>query len=187
MFTDALTELVVSGKKTSTRRVMKPQPSWVSGDGKIFNDSNPPLYKAGEEVAIAQRYSAILDELEHKKFVEHNEEWESTRIRCAELFSLRDHAGFRNKMFVEASMMPHRILITAVHAERLQDISEEDCIKEGVEYVMPGLMPLSRAVGLKEMYPFPQDAFRALIDMTCGKGTFDRNPWVFVYDFKLVQ
>lgn len=30
-------------------------------------------------------------------------------------------------------------------------------------------------------------AFAALIDKVSGKGTWDSNPWVFVYEFKLID
>ena len=46
---------------------------------------------------------------------------------------LRDKPGWNNKMFVRADLMPHRIKITGIKLERLQDISEEDIYKEGFE------------------------------------------------------
>lgn len=59
-------------------------------------------------------------------------------------------------MFVKAEWMPHRIRITNIKVERLQDISEEDI-------------------------------FRNLIDRISGKGTWQRNPWVFAYEFELIK
>lgn len=35
--------------------------------------------------------------------------------------------------------------------------------------------------------PFTLDAFATLIDKVSGKGTFDSNPWVFVYEFEIVK
>ena len=31
------------------------------------------------------------------------------------------------------------------------------------------------------------DAFGGLIDKTCGKGTWAKNPWVYCYTFKLIK
>ncbi len=36
-------------------------------------------------------------------------------------------------------------------------------------------------------YCTPQDAYEILIDKVSGKGTWERNPYVFVYDFELVK
>ena len=36
-------------------------------------------------------------------------------------------------------------------------------------------------------YDNPRDAFAALIDEIRGKGTWDNNPYVFVYEFELVK
>lgn len=77
--------------------------------------------------------------------------------------------------------------------ERLRDISDEDCFKEGVikgrvgsedthfmaAYYGPN-MPLEPCV-------LPQGAYALLIDRISGKGTWASNPWVFVYDFELVK
>lgn len=38
--------------------------------------------------------------------------------------------GWDNKMFVRAEHMPHRIRITDIRVERLQDISDEDCLRK---------------------------------------------------------
>ena len=44
-------------------------------------------------------------------------------------------AGYTNKMFVKSDLMPHHIKITNIRMEQLQDISEEDCLKEGIHKV----------------------------------------------------
>lgn len=46
--------------------------------------------------------------------------------------NLRKRAGLHNKMFVRPDLMPHRIKITDIKVERLTDITEEDCRKEGI-------------------------------------------------------
>ncbi len=90
--------------------------------------------------------------------------------------------GWENKMYVRADLMPHRIEITDARFERLQDISDEDCLKEGIKQAT-----------FKYMYGFgdyednwatPREAFAALIDLISGKGTWERNPWVIAYTFR---
>ena len=102
------------------------------------------------------------------------------------LLQAKREACWNNKMFISASILPHRIKITNIRIERLQDIGEEDCLKEGIKrknerYVVEnekGVCFYTNDVIL---------AFRFLIDKTCGKGTWESNPWVFVYDFELIK
>ena len=92
------------------------------------------------------------------------------------------------------------IEITAVRAERLQDISDEDCMKEGIEVVhRAGHAGENNPSGLcfdisqKWDYQYscsesaPWKAYAALINKINGKGTWEKNPWVWVYDFELIN
>ena len=98
--------------------------------------------------------------------------------------------GVHNKMFVKAEYMPHQIRITNVRVERLQDISDEDCLREGILEDCPNVQySFPTEIGYCGQYPFntPREAFAALIDKVSGKGTWASNPWVFVYEFELVK
>ena len=84
----------------------------------------------------------------------------------------------------------HFIKITGVRAERLQDISEEDCLKEGIEEVIWNgkiLKSSKHYFNGYESYGTPIEAYAELIDRINGNGTFQRNPFVWVYDFKLIK
>lgn len=39
----------------------------------------------------------------------------------------------------------------------------------------------------EETFNTPRQAFAALIDKVSGRGTWDCNPWVVVYEFELVK
>lgn len=91
--------------------------------------------------------------------------------------------------------MIHHIRITDIKIERLQDISDEDCLKEGIyrldsangnggiAYSFVGASD-KKHIGL---YNTPRDAFEVLIDKVSGKGVFQSNPYVFVYEFNLIK
>lgn len=181
MFNDrfGLTEAVLSGRKTQTRRVYKtPRNSYggleVENNCIITFDANGneivtrPKYEVGEVVAVAQAY---------KDFGAY----------CI------DSRPITNKRYAKAEYMPHRIRITNVRVEQLQDISEDDCIAEGViESVVMGTNgSLSEyfVEGPKHMCygKTPREAYAVLIDLISGKGTWDSNPYMFVYDFELVD
>lgn len=95
-------------------------------------------------------------------------------------------------MFVKPELMPHQIRITDVRVERLQDISDEDCLKEGIAPMIVGceyyvFSFIDKEKGRFLDYKTPREAYAALIDKVSGKGTWESNPYVFVYDFELVK
>lgn len=133
-----------------------------------------PRYKLGEQVAVAQAYNEIINEL-------------PDRTREYVIGYYADSKAWNNKLYVRSDLMPHLIEITGIRVERLQDISDEDCLKEGL---VKGLLTYGyRCTGGMEAYTTPRDAFAALIDCRgiCGPGTWKRNPWVVVYTFKLIK
>lgn len=106
---------------------------------------------------------------------------------------ITNHAGWLNKMLVKAEYMPHQIRITGIHCERLQDISDEDCFREGISeswYESTDTTTYGYAdekKGTAVEFDTPRKAFAALIDKVSGRGTWASNPWVVVYEFELVK
>lgn len=191
MFSDkfCLTQAVLSGIKTMTRRVLKegtPLGNWEETAKYL-------PYKVGEVVAIAQSYNDIYNELEEQGDDVSNDWW----IPSFEGKVLDTLAGYKNKMFVRANLMPHHIRITDIEIERLQDISDDDILREGIypqrffnkeEYVFATKGKMNNIpVRWQKIFPTPREAFAALIDNISGKGTWESNPWVFVYSFELVK
>lgn len=197
MFNDkyGLTQAVLEGRKTQTRRVAYTAGRWrdimvrqdlegvnkgkacLFGDGILLAKS---AYKLGETIAIAQKYADLAYD------------GEFFRLLGKVIFE----KGCHNKMFVKADLMPHRVRITNIRVERLQDISDEDCIAEGIrrfgkEYVRfkKEYCYTCQNYAVSDFYSFstPREAYAALIDKISGKGTWESNPWVFVYDFELVK
>lgn len=191
MFNDKflLTQAVLGGTKTMTRRIVDVPTECVfktiaDSQGSIIHavgyDEKPVFrwetrYQIGEVVAVAQRYSDIG--------AASFDEWE----RETNWFK----KGFTNKMFVRADLMPHHIKITDVRVERLQDITNEDCLKEGVWQFCydTDLFYVSKDIGYAGTVAFPssREAFWYLINKICGKGTWERNPWVEAYTFTRVD
>ena len=173
MFNDkyGLTQAVLEGRKTMTRRIIR-NPVDVEVNGHKYLQTEKLRYKVGEVVAVAQAYK---------------DTWGNPD------FLFGDRPGWSNKMFVAADLMPHQIRITNVWVERLQDISEEDCYREGIykkTLCPPGDIDYfyhSEPRSKWEVYPSVREAFAGLIDKVSGKGTWKSNPWVFVYEFELVK
>lgn len=187
MFNDqyGLTQAVLDRLKTKTRRIAPdntPIGCWEETEAKV-------PFKVGEIVAIAQSYASILDELEDPKNFYCMEHWEAASPQRARYAGLCYQAGGTNKMFVRADLMPHQIQFTDLQFERLQDISDEDCLKEGIRYLPEiGLFYFEQIEKHNGNYFYtPRQAFAALINKVSGKGTWERNPFVFVYEFELIK
>ncbi|WP_298549049.1 hypothetical protein [uncultured Parabacteroides sp.] len=157
------------------------------GDFIDVRHSKYTRYKVGEVVAVAQRYSTIAaghpDVDTFLLYV--------AKAHKIPLEIVQDLAGWNNKMFTKAELMPHRIRITGIKCERLQDISDEDCIKEGLEWDHKARMfyvSLGITNTLREwLGGTPRDAFASLTDMISGSGTWESNPFVTAYEFELVK
>lgn len=198
MFNDKywLTKAALSGRKTQTRRIIPKSFFSLMWDERedtlAFEDdfgdwidiqcSAFAKYKVGEVVAVAQAYKNCINDLLIAQ---------GYKTDIAALV-FKKSKGWTNKMFVRADLMPHRIRITDVRVERLQDISAEDCMAEGITYDQ---YDLEYDCGDMFDYPgnggdafdTPNEAYAALIDKISGKGAWERNPYVFVYDFELVK
>ena len=199
MFNDkyCLTLAVLSGKKTMTRRLLKVPKTCNGKEVYSFNvltnnagtqcvdlvDENEgilgswkPHYEVGEVVAIAQSYKEVYPNADFE-MVDGN--------------FMTESAGWTNKMFVKADLMPRHIKITDVKIERLQDISVDDILCEGVWqfYDNKNLFYVSKNIGYAPDVAFlsAREAFWYLIDKISGKGTWESNPWVVAYGFELVD
>lgn len=201
MFNDryGLTRAVIEGRKTVTRRIVSDKlwDRWTDYDDfcnsvscgpftpvvrqyynefEFFKDNLP--YRIGEIVAVAQSYDQINPQIVHCR-IDDLGDWGG------------DHPGQYNKMFVQADLMPHQIRITSVRPERLQDITDEDCLKEGLEWQHGANMfyvNYNRTNNSRELLgDTPREAFASLMDKISGRGTWERNPFVWRIEFKLVK
>uniref|UniRef100_UPI004027B52B hypothetical protein n=1 Tax=Prevotella sp. TaxID=59823 RepID=UPI004027B52B len=199
MFNDryGLTQAVLEGRKTQTRRIAYTQNGFIVFDDEDFqlkkldngrtlltlrdNRLKAARYKLGETIAIAQKYDDLVKD---------DEFYRLCGIHGMPLECIKYEKGCTNKMFVRADLMPHHIRITRIRVERLQDISDEDCLEEGI-WTRTGRWYcydiIKRGEEYYDPYPDPREAYSVLIDRISGEGTWESNPWVFVYDFELVK
>lgn len=191
MFNDkyGLTDAVLDGRKTMTRRIV-PQ----SVVDNYMYDTDPKIIDAsrfniGDVVAIAQAYKDV-----NCGGYPVDSRYDPFRTAYYSVGSIKESdKGWRNKMFVRADLMPHHIKITDIRVERLQDCSDDDILKEGVFHISApnnGIGYTFRGWterGVECRSDTPKGAFKSLIDKVSGKGTWESNPWVFVYDFILIK
>lgn len=204
MFNDkyGLTQAVIEERKPMTRREVK----GLARGAKNLRINNgicemlyegatmwvtcnvQPKYKLGEVIAVAQRYRDIA-----------GNHFFANELAADELSvnGMKFEHGWNNKQGVKACYMPTRIRITDIKAERLQECSNDDMLKEGIIqsvdgmdlYTFDGWVKHCKGHNLPiQIYTKNiREAFVALIDKVSGKGTWDSNPWVFAYTFELVK
>lgn len=210
MFNDRflLTDAVLQRRKTQTRRIIK-YPQEVRGEQvgyyhydrrncriELMDDDEfsftpecyvTPRYEVGEVVAVAQSYknAGVVGD---------------TTVDFPRLWDDGD-AGYLNKMFVKSELMPHQIIIMNVRIQRLQEITDEECLLEGVREVGVSNNWGNSATHTEYSITYydrkgltkqlvgrnPKEVYSILIDKIHGYGTWESNPWVFVYDFELVK
>lgn len=153
----SLTKKVLSGEKWRTMRIKKKE---------------APTYHEGEIVAVARSYKVEAEEQESSGD------------------AFKSSAGWNNKLFVKAEDMAHAIKIISARQSRLQNVDEEDCIAEGIERVYAlneKGETSSKFIGgypLDHRFNTAKEALKSLIERINGKGTWDKNPIVWVYEFE---
>lgn len=192
MFNDryGLTQAVIEGRKIMTRRIVPTKTRLRRALAVIHDEPHgseqeeylkSAYYKVGEIVAVAQNYSSFYNILDNTR-------------------PIPEGAGWDNKMFVRADLMPHQIRITGIRCEKLQDISDADCLKEGIfvneyfgngkkchHYGFDGFFNETEGWFARVWFNTPREAFASLIDKVSGRGTWASNPWVVAYEFELVK
>lgn len=219
------TAFVINGTKTHFRQIVpqKALDAWEDIDDgdeysrSVYADTHDAkmrkfllkyaTYKVGEEVAVAQSYSDIFYSERRFESLEDEQAWNEFRNELRYYYdgNLGTKIAWKNKMFVRAEFMPHKIKITDIRVQRLQDISDADCLAEGIlkehvrlEYDEPQDTVLYSFQNSNKLKPMPKTslagyfdsakaAYAALIDAISSKGTWESNPYAFVYDFDLVK
>ena len=88
---------------------------------------------------------------------------------------------WKSAMFMPEHYARHFIFIEAVRAERVQEITQEDCIREGLK---PQPMPYQPIRTYRQSF---LDSFQHLWNTINPKYPFESNSWVWVYNFSLAK
>lgn len=195
MFNDEpyhLTEAVLNGIKTTTRRIVpdshiKAYSDYVAAKFKTVLDLPTFLlkfgyakYTPGEIVAIAQKYAEISADPTMQVEVRSHDKKTCRQEMIGRL------TGWKNKMYIAAELMPHQIYIEEVRVEHLQDITLREIELEGIEEITKGQFGV-RGCSATNLWPTAKDAFAAIIDGVSKKRIWRKNPYVYVYKFRLVE
>ena len=196
LFPSPMVRAILDGRKTMTRRALKPQPIGLSypvrpehraGQNWVFmNRTDEPGYQwagddfktkyaAGDQLWVREAFSGPWGcrNLPPSSWPETCQIWYWADGNP------EDGDWTKPKPSIHMPRWASRILlkVTAVKIERLQDISEEDAKAEGVE-------PRIDHVGDAHcLYTMP---FNILWTTINGPGSWEANPWVAAYTFERV-
>lgn len=210
LFSGPMVRAILDGRKTQTRRVLKPQPP--AGITRLLG---PAVYRPvafdyrGNEIEGAPIFGVFDEDGEFGTALRFQpgdrlwvrETWTHTgdgvwtiaNARMALSGSVRYRADgpIAGAKYWPSIHMPREfsritLEVTDVKVERLQDISEANARREGLEQQVR-LMPEYRgAEGLPWRPEFPRDAFADLWNSINGPGSWEANPWVVAIAFKRV-
>lgn len=203
LFSAPMVRALLDGSKTQTRRVVKSQPTngWEFENPPVFGRITSPHPKRGRFGAFIQRglgtdfpetdlipcpYGQSGDRLWVRETWCHK--WDDMHGYLDEYWYRAstpdvDHADGDGKSPWKPSIhMPRAasritLEITGVRVERLQAISEADAIAEGAQWAACGSpQEGSHKAGYAQLW-----------ESINGPGSWDKNPWVWVVEFKVAK
>jgi len=177
LFSGPMVEAILDGRKTQTRRVIKPQPDedgisltlltkeWMDTDGKEYKC---PYGEGRRNLWVREAFVETLAGIDYR--ANGNDHYEAGR-----------KIPWRPSIHMPRWASRINLEITDIRVERVQDISKEDCIAEGME-------------GLQEVHAGWHQSYAQLWDSINGKPRIDgqdiswiANPWVWVITFKKIK
>ena len=175
IFSTPMVQAILDGKKTQTRRVIKPQPESIirHNDGS-YSDldryiTKRPRYDVGDILWVRETWTKDVEGFIYKAGLE---DWQLKRF---------DSWNYKWKPSI---FMPHEaarifLQVKSFRVERLQDISEKDAKAEGVESLEKYITLWDTIHNRAEVHGIEK--------IKASGYSWEINPWVFVYEFMRVE
>ncbi|HHM8581359.1 TPA: hypothetical protein ACRL2B_002958 [Pseudomonas aeruginosa] len=199
LFTGPMVRAILEGRKTVTRRVMKPQPDFL---GSMVDPNTPfktldaglharitcPYGEPGDRLWVREAWAADtqVDAIAPSDLGQGEPIWYPADLSVRQTGCSMISKG-RVRPSIHMPRWASRILleITAVRVERLQDISEEQALAEGVRGE-PCDHARQACADIGCWGDTAKGAFGFLWESLNGEGSWAANPWVWVVEFKRV-
>lgn len=194
LFSGPMVRAVLAGRKTQTRRIIKPQPDedgivrelatgrWVDTSERVYRC---PFGEPGDRLWVREGFCPTWSD-------GGGDSHECAELNGAQTIVYRADgiSPFPVRRWRPSIHMPRwasriTLEVTGVRVERVQDISEEDAVAEGVCEV-DGKRGVFDGGG-PAMGPTAKHAFMRLWDSIYGPGAWERNDWVWAATFRRVE
>ena len=196
LFSAPMVRAILAGQKKQTRRIFKaknggvwPNKNDLPGMRQIFR--NCPYGQPGDRLWVKETTLKVEDHGYVGPVYAESDEGRAclsgglapSEDDCTEVEPWE--IKLRPSIFMPRSMARILLDVIRVGMERLNDISEADAIAEGVKSVGGGRY----WIGAEGMIPrgSVEAAYRDLWESINGAGSWDKNPWVWVIEFKPVE
>ncbi|EPK5021541.1 hypothetical protein V3396_06605 [Pseudomonas aeruginosa] len=199
LFNEQMVRAILEGRKTVTRRVMKPQPDFL---GSMVDPNTPfktldaglharitcPYGEPGDRLWVREAWAADaqVDAIAPRDLSQGEPIWYPADFSVRQTGCSMISKG-RGRPSIHMPRWASRVLleITAVRVERLQDISEEQALAEGV-HGEPCDHARQACSDIGCWGDTAKGAFGFLWEQLNGAGAWQANPWVWVVEFKRV-
>jgi len=199
LFNTAMVKAILEGRKTQTRRIVKPQPEPYPGGGhwwrcdyvqsmvrveqelqnpcelyEGFIDDVNPFGKKGDRLWVRETFGMKIRNIggtPQESYVYKADK--PNEIACYDCNGVGYPVRWKPSIHMPRSAARILLEITNIRIERLQDISESDCLKEGV--------------GSAILRDCKKPKFMQLWESINGSDSWAANPWVWVVEFKVIQ
>lgn len=222
LFNTEMVKAILDGRKTQTRRVVNLKNNDLIFTGFVMSSTAKnregccafgkskecdlefikPKYKVGDVLYVRETF--VLEGMtydENGELIHHEEPIVHYKADEKKLNWIDEWENECNIPWKPSIHMPKKyarifLKVTNVRVERLQDISDEDCIKEGIVEVTKDNQVFKFCIYDKKDYsstPWqdmprnPQEVYKKLWNSTSKDGyKWEDNPYVFVYEFERV-
>lgn len=220
LFNTEMVNANLEGRKTQTRRIIKPQPTYFPviqtmenhesylkkylNEG-LKNGAIKAKYQIGDILWVRETFEYFAvnwnphDNINKTSQVTFN--YKATNreafneVDCYSKFAYKafnyveNYIGWKPSLFMPKEACRIFLKVTNVRCERLQDISEEDAIAEGVEPGNPAIaICYKHYLKASTFLLFAKQSFKTLWDsINAKKYPWESNPWVWVYDFERIE
>lgn len=184
LFSSEMIKAILEGRKTMTRRVIRFKKSNLR-DITIPMPQECPYGKPGDRLWVRESYkdwSSGTNRISYR--ADYTKDDEDMELEVGGVTP-----KWRPSIFMPRWASRITLEITGIKVERLQEISEEEARREGIE---PFFGCAGTQLGWKSNkfghYPLAVDAFKELWGSINGKKyPWSSNPWVFVIEFSKVD
>lgn len=190
LFSSEMVRAILDGRKTQTRRVVNPQ-SLLDNKTRVTACYECPYGAPGGHLWVRETWRAVeLDNGNdgilykadnHFKSIENSQA--AADLWCDAYADRKYGNKWRPSIFMPRWASRIALAVTDVRVERLQEISEEDAIAEGLqkEVISVGYQNDSVTLRARPKFVYLWDKINS------DRGySFESNPWVWVISFKVV-
>jgi hypothetical protein len=212
IFRAPMVRAILDGRKTQTRRIVKPQPvggsmpglrwdhvngkpSWIDPHGRPVKC---PYGAPGDRLWVRERARVVFGEFGTSGYVTGigTNNWCRVKYEADGTEAVVEYPGrladvaighcIPNGCHREASRIT--LEVVGVRVERLNEISEKDAIAEGVEEGQSlGIPGWKSYLHGNFVCTWPSTSFRGLWGSIYGPGSWDANPWLWVVEFRRIE